>query len=468
MHTRLLFWSSLLLAGSALAKPPAGGVFCTKYPTVPDCIGRQPACGMCHVAAPQRNVFGTSIEANLAPGAARPLSDGDYSMALPAALAAVEMLDADGDGVSNLTEIQRGTAPSDPNSKPVDRACEGSSNPQFSVCKYDLRYVYKKLLLDFCGASPSFEQVKAFLARPSDDDRKAFLDAEIDRCVATDFWRGKNGQLWKVAHPKIRPVGSLKQGEDPGAIPLADYYDDYALFAWTQTDDHDAREILTADYFVRRLGTPTRYEKAQNLASQKVDQAHRAGNMTTDWALTYFVMFTALPRNAASQMYRGYLGLDIAKQEGLYSVPNEPQDYDDKGVKQAACAACHATLDPLTYPFRNYNGISSDMYDTRYIPMRLELGFSNVSPRIGQTPERGVIFGQPVNTLREWAQVAVASDAFAISTTTDYWKLLVGHAPKPDENAEFVATWKRFRGDHQYRVQKLLHDIVKTEAYGAP
>lgn len=467
MHRSLLVWS-VLLPAAALAKPPAGGVFCSKYPASPECVGRQPACAYCHVAPPQRNVFGTALEASLAPGAPRPLSDGDFAMALPAALQAVEQQDADGDGVSNLLEIQRGTQPADAASKPVERACEGSENPQFSVCKYDLRYVYKKLLLDFCGASPSYVQVKRFLERPTDDDRRAFLVAELDRCTRTDFWRGKNGQLWKVAHPKIRPVGSLKQGEDPGGIPLADYYDDYALFVWTQTDDRDARELLTADYFVRRTANPTTYTKVPNLPSQNVDAAHRAGNMTTAWALTYFVMFTALPRNAASQAYRAYLGLDIAKQEGLYSVPNEPQDYDAKGVQAPACAACHATLDPLSYPFRNYNGISTAMFANRYIPNRLELGFSTLAPRITQTPERGVIFGQPVNDLREWARVGADSDAFAISTTTDYWKLLIGHAPRPEENAEFVATWRRFKGEHQYRVQRLLHDLVKTEAYGAP
>jgi hypothetical protein len=465
---RRLLVVSLLAAGAAQAKPPAGSVFCAKYPTSPECVGKQPSCAYCHVAPPQRNGFGAAIEANLAPGAPRPLSDGDFSMLLPGALTAVEGLDTDGDGATNLVELQRGTLPSDASSKPLDRACQGDENPQFSVCRYDLKYAYKKVLLDFCGASPTFAQLKAFAARPSDDDRKAFLDAEIDRCTATEFWQGKNGQLWKVAHPKIRPVGSLKEGEDPGAIPLADYYDDYALFAWTQTGDRDAREILTADYFVRRQTNPTRYSKVTNLASQRVDAAHRAGNMTTAWSLTYFVMFTALPRNAASQMYRAYLGLDIAKQEGLYSVPNEPQDYDAKGVAANECAACHATLDPLSYPWRNYNGISSEMFATRYVPNRIELGFRNEAPRITQIPERGVIFNQPVDDLRGWARVAADSDAFAISTTTDYWKLLVGHAPKPDENAEFVATWKRFKNDHQYRVQKLLHDIVKTEAYGVP
>lgn len=176
-----------LLGGVALAKPPAGGVFCTKYPTSPECVGRQPSCAYCHVAPPQRNVFGASLESRLAPGAPRPLSDGDFSMALPGALAAVESLDADADGVTNLVEVQKGTQPADANSKPNERACAGGSNPQFNVCAYDFRYVYKKVLLDFCGASPSYAEVKSFLSRPSDDDRRAFLTAEIDRCTKTDF-----------------------------------------------------------------------------------------------------------------------------------------------------------------------------------------------------------------------------------------------------------------------------------------
>lgn len=454
--------------GDANAQPPAVGVFCQKYPNSQQCQGQQPSCTFCHVAPPQRNVFGAAVEMNLAPGMPRPLSDSAFAAALPAALAAVETLDSDGDGVSNLMEIEQGTLPGDPNSKPGAASCQGGENPQYSICQYDLRLAYRKVLLDFCGGSPTYAQVKAFAGMSSDNERRTFLDAEIDRCTQTEFWRGKNGQLWKVAHPKIRPVGSLKAGEDSGGIPLADYYDDYSLFAYSQTDDHDAREILTADFFVRRDVNPTRYSRVASLPTQFVDQAHRAGNMTSAWTLAYFIMFTALPRNAASQMYRAYLGLDIAKQEGLQSVANEPQDYDAKGVTAQACAACHATLDPLTYPFRNYNGLSSPAFQTRYVPNRLETFFSTAAPRITQTPEQGVIFGQPVKDLREWASVGANNDAFAVSTTRDYWKLLIGHEPQPEENAEFVATWQRFKSMHQYRVQKLLHDIVKTEAYGAP
>jgi hypothetical protein len=463
---RLPLAAALLCASLAVAKPPGPSVFCSKYPTSPLCVGQLPACTTCHVAAPQLNGYGTAVQQWLAPGAPRPLSDGDFSTALPAALAAVESQDSDGDGVSNLVEIQKGTLPGDPKSFPNDVPCAGGYNPQYGVCHYDARYVYKRLELDFCGASPTYAQVQAFAAL-DDAARLGLLDAELDRCVQTEFWRGKNGQLWRLAHPKIRPVHSLKSGEDQGAIPLADYYDDYALYAWSQTDDHDARSVITADYYVQRLTNPTRYQQAASLPNtQAVDQAHRAGNFTTSWTLVYFVMFTPLPRSAAAQMYRAYLGYDISRQEGLYSVPNEPHDYDAKGVQAQACAACHATLDPLSYPYRNYNGLTSPY--ASYEANRLENHFASVAPNMTQIPEAGAIFGQPVASLTQLAQVGANSDAFAMATVKDYWKFLVGHAPTAEEQAEFVAVWQRFKGQDNYRVQTMLHSLIRTEAYGAP
>lgn len=473
MRNPLLGWCALLalLASPAFAKPPGPGVFCQQYPTSPFCAGGQPACTMCHVAAPQRNVYGTALEALIAPGAPRPLSDTDFAMALPAALTSLDTQDSDGDGVTNLTEITRGTLPGDPRSYPVDLPCAGANNPQFKVCQYDFNYVYRKLELDFCGASPTYAQMQQFKALATDDLRRTYLDSELDRCLATDFWRGKNGILWRMAHPKVRPVGSLKGGpEDQGQIPLADYYDDYALFTWAHTDDHDVRDVLTANFYVQRSGTnPTVYTQVQTLPLQAVDAAHRAGNMTSAWTLVYFVMFTALPRNAAAQMYRAYLGYDIAKQEGLYSVPNEPRDYDSKGVTAQACAACHATLDPLSYPFRNYNGLTGGQNKfAQYTPNRIETYFSGQAPSITQIPESGAIFGQSVTSLQQWATVAANSDAFVVATATDYWKLLIGHPPRPEENTEFVATWRALKTTHNYRVKGLLHDLIRTEAYGAP
>ncbi len=460
--------TAVCLPGVALAKPPATSGVCATYPSAPACMGQQPACTLCHSAPPQRNVFGASLEPHLAPGAPRPLSDGDFAMALPAALRAVEWADADGDGVPNMEELLRGTWPADAASAPkAPRDCVAGQNPAYDVCRYDLRFAYRRVLLDFCGRSPTYAELQAFTTR-SEDSQRELLDAELDRCTESEFWRGKNGQLWKLAHPKIRPVGSIKSGEDAGPIPLADYYDDYALYAYAQLDDHDAREVMTARFHVRRQTDPTRYTATPTLPSQFVEEAHRAGNLTSRWSLVSFVMFTALPRNAASQSYRAYLGLDIAMQQGLYSVPGEPRDYDAKGVQAPACAACHATLDPLSYPFRNYNGISGLSSTARYVPGRIERYFAAEAPTITQIPESGFLLGQPVRDLQEWAQVGANSDAFAISAVTDYWKLLVGHAPTAEEQPEFVALWQRFKGTHGYSVRRMLHELIRTEAYGAP
>ncbi|MBX7097595.1 MAG: hypothetical protein K1X89_07780 [Myxococcaceae bacterium] len=456
-----------LLPALALAKPPAPGVFCTKYPTAPVCTGGQPACTYCHSSPPTRNAYGAKVETALVPTAPRPLSDGDFSMALPAALGAAESADSDGDGYSNLLEIQRGTFPGDPRSFPAPLGpCDGPKNPGYAVCTVDNRYLFRKVQLDFCGFSPTYDALEAF-AKSS--DQTARLDALLDTCLKSDFWRGKNGQVWELAHKKIRPVGTLKSGsEEKGLVPLADYYDDYALYTWSQIDDHDARDVLTADFFVTRAGTgPTVYSKVANRAGQGVDQAHRAGNLSSAWSLAYFVMFTALPRNAAAQGYRAYLGLDIAKQEGLYPIPNEPKDYDAKGVQGALCSQCHATLDPLSYPFRNYNGLTNPNPE-QYVPNRIETQFAGLAPNISQIPEKGYILGQPVNDLKGWARVAADSDAFAANTVMDYWKLLMGGPPTPDQNDEFVKLWKRLKNENTYSVQKMLHELIHTEAYGAP
>jgi hypothetical protein len=471
---------SALASTVAWGKPPGPSTFCAKYPSSPTCTGSQPACTYCHTSPPTRNPYGQAVEANLVPATARPLSDTDFQNGLPAALAAAEGADSDGDGTTNLVEIQKGTLPGDGRDHPNDTPCSGGANPSYNVCKYDYRYVYIKLRLDFCGGSPTYAEVKAFMATP-DSGKAAQLDAILDTCLASEFWKGKNGQLWELGHKKIRPVGTLKAGpEEQGQIPLADYYDDYNLWAWSQTDDHDARDILTADFFVERSTNPTSYKCVAGSTApcnaapsrtpfQAVDLVHRSGNLTTAWTLAYNVMFTPLPRNAAAQAYRSYLGLDIAKQEGLYAINNEPQDYDAKGVTADLCKQCHATLDPLSYPFRNYNGLSgSNSQIGRYITNRLETLFPNISPRISQTPEAGYIFGKPVANLKEWGRTGADSDAFLVATVNDYWKLLMGGAPTAEQNAEFTQLWQRLRSPNNYSVKKMLHELIKTEAYGAP
>jgi hypothetical protein len=196
-----------------------------------------------------------------------------------------------------------------------------------------------------------------------------------------------------------------------------------------------------------------------------VPAERRAGMLTTRWNLVANTMFTDVPRTTAAQAYRAYLGLDIAKMEGLEPVGGEPIDYDDKGVDQEVCAACHSTLDPLTYPFSRYNGFGIDgLFEeiATYVPDRMaERGLAAV-------PENGILFGQPVANLVEWAEVAADSDAFARATVLDYWRLAHGQAPTEDEQDQLAELTSSFAGEHDYRVERMLHDLIDTEAYYAP
>jgi hypothetical protein len=144
-------------------------------------------------------------------------------------------------------------------------------------------------------------------------------------------------------------------------------------------------------------------------------------------------------------------------------------DYDAKGVGAPLCKQCHATLDPLSYPFRNYNGLTGgNSVVIRYVPNRLETLFAGLSPNINMTPEAGYVMGKPVQNLREWGRVAADSEAFQLATVMDYWKLLMGAPPTPEQNAEFTTLWQRLKTPNNYSVQKMLHELIKTEAYGAP
>jgi len=453
------------LARPAYALPPGPAVLCETYPDAALCSST-PSCTTCHSTPPARNDFGRDLEAELLPGTPRPLTNMMYEAALPDALRAVEALDSDGDGFDNLSEILAGTFPGDPASRPADAACpEPGLNPSYDVCEYDARYAFRKVSLDVCGVSPTFEELEA-IANMAPMDRPAAVTARLAECLDSEFWLGRDGVLWRLAHRKIRPIQAIKLGEDSGPVPLSDYYDDYNLFVYTQIDDHDARDVLLADYFVLRFGT--RYEVDPNGGYQFVSRERRAGMLTTNWNLVYNIMFTAVPRTAAAVAYRSYLGFDIARMEGLdsrWESANELIDYDAKGITEAECAGCHRILDELTYPFTRYHGLTGGRGTYDEDRMRR---FRSMSPIIEDTPEAGTIFGQRVSNLVEWAEVAAASPAFARATTMDYWKLLLGRAPQGDELTVFDRLVADFMGKHGYRVEAMLHDLVLTEAYGAP
>jgi hypothetical protein len=468
-----------LVASRASAKPVAPAAFCGAYPDAPACASGAVECTTCHTVPPAFNEYGRSVAGALLAGEPRPLDDARFAGGLPAALAAVEGLDADGDGASNRDEIAAGTAPADAASKPAPATagCQGegaaarAAAAGYDVCRYDARYAFRKVSIDFCGRSPTREELASFDAAPA--EASASVGALLDSCLRGAYWRGQDGAVWNLANKKIRPLQTIKAGEGAGPIPLADYFDDYAFFVYTQIDDHDARDLLVGQYFVDRVpGDVTGYavRPQGRPGNERVPAERRAGMLTHRWFLVVNTMFTAVPRTTAAQAYRAYLGLDIAKQEGLFPVSGEPVDFDAKGVQAAECAACHSTLDPLAYPFSRYEGLGGGAqgFANAYRPDRMARFAETDGPAVVDTPEDGMLFGEPVADLLAWARTAADSDAFARALVLDYWKLLLGEPPRPDEAAEFAELWGRFKTVHAYSVERMLRDLVATEAYGVP
>jgi hypothetical protein len=492
MRARHLKTAALTLAlavpSTAIAKPPGQKVFCDTYPGSATCSTGQTACTTCHTTPPALNPFGTSVAKNLAPGAARPLSDADYAAALPAALRAAESADADADMVSNGDEIRAGSDPANAQSKPgASGACDAKAAAAsgWNVCGYDSAYVYRKVFSDFCGRSATYEERKAFSTNP---EPKKVLHETLDTCLASEYWQGRDGVVWNLASPKIRPIQSIKGGKGAGPVPLADYYNDYALFVYAETGDRDARDLLTAQYLVTASDTaPTTYKRFERTveedlnardftAAETVNKQERAGMISSSWFRVINTMFTAVPRTTAAQAYRSYLGLDIALQQGLTpGTSAEPIDYDSKGVRAPGCISCHQTLDPLSYPFSRYEALDLDdksfqspEFFSSYRRDRMARFAVVDGPKVLEVPEEGAIFGKPVKNLVEWAKVASESDAFAQKTILDYWRVLFGTDPGPAQNEAFTALWKRFRDVHGYQIQKTLHDLIDTEVYGVP
>jgi hypothetical protein len=474
-------------APGAQAKPPAPGAFCEVYPEAPACVSGQAACETCHVQTPALNLYGTQLSGVLAPAEARPLSDEVFVAGLPEALRAIEALDADGDGAENGDELAVGTSPSDARDVPgggSDACARGAVGIEYDVCGYDPSYVYKKLHIDFCGYSPTLEQKRAFGALGRAEQMTALHDA-LDACLDSENWIGRDGVVWNLANKKIGPIAAIKSGEDAGPIPLADYLDDYAYFVYTQIDGHDAREVLTGQYFVK-LTPPsaeepsttystfvrdTRFLEDYTIGQGITNRNQRAGLLTHRWFLMSQIMFTAIPRTAAAHAYRAFLGKDISRLEGLSPIENEPVDYDAKDVAAPECAVCHSTLDPLTYPFTRYEGIGGgdgSAIPFQYNNQRLARFVSSDGPDVTDAPEQGYVLGQPVATLVEWGEVAANSDEFAQATTRDYWRLLMGEAPRASEVAEFDGLWRALKTEHTYSVEAMLHDMIETEAYGVP
>jgi hypothetical protein len=218
--------------------------------------------------------------------------------------------------------------------------------------------------------------------------------------------------------------------------------------------------------------------------------------VTTTWFHFFNTMFSAMPRTTAAQAMRAYLGLDIAKQEGLVYNPAEPADVDNKGVDGVGCIECHQHLDAATYAFAYYRGIEGSTCDAApgtpgpssgcralgefcgaQNPCCADLvcdggasDFSEMRPVVrGLWPVGGdrqpYLLDEPVADLAEWAQQASASDFFMRNHALTFYRHAVGREPRPDESAELEALWRSIPEDN-YQTPALLHRLIDTLAFG--
>ena len=466
---------SLAAIGTTHARPPGPMLLCETYPNSPICLAGTADCFVCHTQPPDLNAFGTDIRAALGTPTA---DDADYIARLASALAAIEALDSDGDGASNLEELLAGTAPGDGAVRPAEPGCAAPLEVgPFQLCAYDPTYAYRRVSLDVCGRAASMEELAAVAAAP---DQVSEVIRKLEVCLQSEFWVGVDGQLWQLAFPKVRP-------RVPFQLADGAFDPDLNLFVYTQTGDRDARELLTANYAVERddAVSPPRYTASIPTGPQAPDPSTRAGMLTTRWFNGSNTMGQSIPRVTAAQAYRAYLGFDIANQEGLFDPvdANGQQlpliDYDDKGITDPQCAACHRTLDSLAYLFSRYAGAGESIVFRTARPRPPPPGFFapnrmaymidfDGDEKLLDVPQTGALFGQSGLTLVEWARRAADSEAFARNLVRDYWIRFIGQAPAGADLAVFESLWRRFMTDFNYRTEPMLKALVQTEAYGVP
>jgi cytochrome c553 len=443
---RFAILALILLCSSEklLASAAAGVELCKKYPESTYCDAPVNACKTCHSSPPTLNAFGEEVRVHLG---------GPLVSAVVASMVSIEEGDADGDGVSNIDELKQKGAPGNPDIKPAGKV----------ALVYDESIAMKRLKALYCGESVTFELMQKLEAA---DDKKAMLHAELNTCLSSEYW--KKEALFRLADKKIQPLGAVGFG---GNVVISDFRWDYRLFAYIMSDDRDVRELLSAQYHIdesgkRVEGKQAREELPQILGQriviaggQPLQADRRAGMITTQWFLTFYTMFASLPRNTASQAYREYLGVDIAKGEGLSPIPNEPRDVDNKNVKQAACAVCHSTLDPLSYAFSTYSGI-----ETSVVEILLNASGSYNAER-QPWEAQGYILGKPTKDLMDWANQARNSDLFKQNIVRLMFRQAMSRDVLPHEQADFEKMWKSMPED-KYSLNKLLHRLIETTSFG--
>lgn len=459
------------VAPDAAARPEGPVILCSEYPTIPVCQGRIASCSACHTSVQPVgwNAFGASLLPHL--------GQEDFSVALVSALEQVQSEDSDEDGVSNIEELQIGSDPADPDSLWIPPEPVEGTNPNYQVGSYDPIFAFRRVNALYCGRSPTYDQLQAIRELSSDDERRVLIHESLDDCLESDYWR--KVALFRLADPWVRPIKVFGPDTDFEPAPgvkavIGDYFYEYRLFSYAMTNDRDVRELVTAQYHVEEADDGAWFTVEGVIeptfpggrGGQPLEPQHRAGLLTAQWMVTTTVMLTAVPRVLTGHIYRTFLGMDISLMQGLAGTQGEPLDIDQRGVRDAECAACHATLDPATYPFARLVGLDGTSIGApfgTYDPDRL----SRMLPSWEDDLPQGVFLGEPVESVVDVGAVIANAPAFHRTLAEMFFEHGVGRPPGPGDFEEFGDLWLELPADG-YSINGMLHRLVDSDAFGVP
>lgn len=455
-----------LLAGPAWALPSAPETFCDVYPDTPLCSAGTVSCSQCHdlTGPPLRNPYGDDV--------ARAWQVDD---ALERALVAVELLDSDIDGARNVDEISAGSPAGIPDE--LTTACDaqqGGDNPFYDVGAWDPRFALRRVTLDVCGRSPFYEEM---VALADADDPRAMVHAQLDACLGSRHWADVLDEMsLPVVEPRfdVPDCASPLQGDD-GPVDSEPYTLgnpawERRLFRYVMSGDRDARDVLRAKYLVveepvgsGQLVAVDEPRDGCELEAQPVDREHRFGLMTMRASMVTRTRYRELPRVIAAVIYRELLGYDLRHAEGLYPVDEldgalpwpAPADPEGRGVTAEECAACHSTLDPAATPWARYN------YRNRAPGWSADYNL-DIAPATD-----GWLLGQPVDGPEAWVEVATSSAAFSRRIAEMFFARVMGRPSFACEQTQILALAGSLE-DQGYQVERMLHELIDLDAYGAP
>jgi len=452
-----------ILSTTSQGLPPALTEFCNV--NVHDNLCRQNYdCKICHIQnGPTLNPYGNDLIQNLM---TQPqYNKGNIEKFIVSSITGTYDKDSDADGVSNKVEISAGSLPGDSNSK-----LDSSSRTPI----YSPELAFQRVAVLYCGTRASYGE-KINFEKSSDKSRS--LHSKLQSCLESNWW--KKSALRKLADPRIKPMKAL--GLD-GSIVLADYEWDYRLFSYVLSGDRDFRDLLLADYHIDESGVkvfetipPSLFPRSSQInnlgpfivlgTGQPLERDKRLGMITSQWFLTTNTMFSKIPRTTAAQALRAYLGLDLAKSEGMHPIQGEPRDLDQKGVKQAECAFCHATLDPLSYTLSNYRGIETDFTLIFSYLLQNRTPSGTYDQNRTNFESQGSILGQKVTTPSEWATVAANSIEFRRNILNMFFEYSIGKKPQKDRGqSEFDKILSEIPSMN-FQAEKIIHALIDTTSF---